>query len=133
MRPYFEPSFDRGGHYVTQARVAHAVLRMLDECSDPRARDHFIDAVRRFEGWTMDDDEVWRRIRQACRARSPHLAGRRHFDGDWALIAVRVVAFYGGADLIGDLVADARAEGRRERDARKIHKVERARQGRRTA
>jgi hypothetical protein len=103
-----------------EARVAAAVLAMLDEC-DLRARDAFIEAVKRFESWRMTDAEVWRRIRQAARPRR-HVrdAGRRHFAGDWALIAIRIVTFYGGPDLVSDLCAEAKLEGKREREEARL-------------
>lgn len=116
---------------MSEARVAPAVLAMLDAC-EPAARDQFIDAVRAFEGWRMTPQEVWRRIRQAARPRrGVHLTGRRHFEGDWALIAVRICTYYGGPDLVSDLFDEARLAGKREREAmtpKRVHRVPAARQ-----
>lgn len=86
----------------------------------------FVAAVKRFEGWSMPDDEAWRRIRQCAR---PHRAdrpraGRRHFDADWLLIAVRLVALCGGEDEASALIAEAAVDGRRARlEARKLHRA----------
>lgn len=104
-------------------RPRQALYRMISETETGLACAREVKRYKESIGdpWACDDETGWKRIRQCLNG----TAGR-HFEVDWYPIVVRVVLEADGSDLVEPILAEARYQGRRERedvDRVRIHRV----------